>query len=65
MKQKIKELSKEKMGDILCKVMDILSEEQYVKFENIVLESMTECSVKKESPVMVRMSQELVDEKRD
>ena len=53
------------MGDILCKVMDILSEEQYVKFENIVLESMTECSVKKESPVMVRMSQELVDEKRD
>ena len=65
MKQKIKELSREKLEDILCKVMDILSEEQYVKFESIVAGSMTEYYGKQEFPVMVRMSQELVDEKME
>lgn len=65
MKQKIKELSREKLEEILCKVTDILSEEQYKKLENIVAGSVTEHSGKKESPVMIRMSQELVDEKME
>lgn len=65
MKQKIKELSRENLEDVLCKVMDILSEEQYKKLENIVAGSVTENSEKHESSVMIRMSQELVDEKME
>lgn len=63
MKQKLKKLSREKLAEILCKVTDILSEEQYKGLEKIVRETGADHSAVKESPVVVRMSQELVDEK--
>lgn len=36
MKQKMEELSSEKLAEILCKVVDILSEEQYKELEIMV-----------------------------
>lgn len=63
MKQKLKELSREKLAEILCKVADILSKDQYKELEIMVGEVAADCSNVEEIPVMVRMSQELVEEK--
>lgn len=63
MKQKLKELSREKLAEILCKVTDILSEDQYKELEIMVEEAAIDCANVKEFPVMVRMSQKLVEEK--
>lgn len=65
MKQKIKELSREKLEEILYKIADILSEEQYKELEIIVKNSAIDQSKRKENPVMVRMSKALVDEKME
>lgn len=63
MKQKIKNLKREKLVEILCKVADILSKEQYLELEKMIVEAATDNSTEEKCPVMVRMSQELVDEK--
>ena len=63
MKQKIKNLNREKLVEILCKVVDILPKEQYSEVEKMVAEATTDNSIAEKDPMMVRMSQELVDEK--
>ena len=63
MKQKIRNLSREKLVEILCKVADSLSKEQYLELEKMVAEESTDNSIVGNGSVMVRMSQELVDEK--
>ena len=63
MKQKIKNLNKEKLVEILCKVADILSKEQYLELEKMIVEAAKDNSMAEKKPVMVRLSQELVDEK--
>ena len=63
MKQKLKELSREKLVEILCNMADILQKEQYTILEKLVEEAETDNSAAENYPVMVRMSQELVDEK--
>lgn len=63
MKQKIKNLKREKLVEILCKVADILPKEQYLELEKMIVEAATDNSIEEKCPVMVRMSQELVDEK--
>lgn len=63
MKQKIRKLDREKLAEILCKVVDILPKEQYLELEKFLAEAETDNSMVGKSPVMVRMSQELVDEK--
>lgn len=63
MKQKIKNLKRKKLVEILCKVSDILSKEQYLELEKIIVEAATDNSIEEKCPVKVRMSQELVDEK--
>lgn len=63
MKQKIKSLNKKELVKILCNMIDILSKEQYLKLEKMLEEASAENSIAEKSPVMIRMSQELVDEK--
>lgn len=63
MKQKIKNLKKEKLVDILCKMVDVLPQEYYMELEKMVAEAATDNSAAGNRLVMVRMSQELVDEK--
>lgn len=63
MKQKIKNLKREKLVEILCRVSEILSKEQYLELEKMIVEVATDNSIEEKCPVMVRMSQELVDEK--
>lgn len=63
MKQKIKNLKREKLVEILCKIADILQKEQYQELEKMIVEAATDNSIEEKCPIMVRMSQELVDEK--
>ena len=62
MKQKIKNLDREKLVEILCKMVDVLPKEQYSELEKMIVEA-TDNSLAGKFQVMVRMSQELVDEK--
>jgi len=63
MKQKIKNLKREKLVEILCKVADILPKEQYLELEKMIAEAATDNSIEEKCPVVVRMSQELVEGK--
>ena len=63
MKQKIKELSRENLQNIIINMMDILSKEQCEKLEGMIESCTTEKKETKKSPLTERMSQEFVDEK--
>lgn len=63
MRQKIKNLNREKLVEILCKVIDILPEEQYAEVEKMLAETETDILITGKCPIMNRMSQELLDEK--
>ena len=63
MKQKIKNLSRKNLVEILCKVADMLPKEQYFELEKMIMEAATDNSMAEKCPMMVRMSQELIDEK--
>lgn len=63
MKQKIKKLGREQLEEILVKTAGLLSEEQYAELEKMVFQAALDSSGEAKQPVMVRMSQELVDEK--
>lgn len=60
MKQKIKELSKENLQDIILNMMDLLSEGQCEKLESMIETYTTET---RKIQLTERMSQEFVDEK--
>lgn len=60
MEQKIKQLSKEKLQDIILNMMDLLSKEQCEKLEGMIEACTTE---KSKIQLPERMSQEFVDEK--
>lgn len=62
MEQKIKELSKEKLQDIILNMMGILSKEQCEKLEGMIEACTTE---KDKNHLTERMSQEFVDEKME
>ncbi len=65
MEQKIKKMSKETLEAVLLKMIGILSEEQCRELE-LLIDGCQEESIKRDKqPVMVRMSQELVDEKME
>lgn len=63
MKHKIKDLSKEKLQDIILEMAELLSKEQYIKLEAIVEACMTDKVEPEKIQPMVRMSQEFVDGK--
>ena len=59
----IKELSKESLEDIIFKLQEILSKEQKQELQKLVKKYKNKNGNKKQQPIQVRMSQELVDEK--
>ncbi len=59
----LKKLSRESLQEIVLKMSEIMSKDQQEKLEKIIEEYGKETSALHESPVQVRMSQELVDEK--
>lgn len=63
MVQKIKELSKENLQEIILKMKDFLSEEQCEKLETMIEACTAEKEGTKKSQLTERMSQEFVDEK--
>lgn len=63
MKHKIKDLSKDKLQNIILEMAEILSKEQYVKLEAIVEAYMTDRMEPEKTQPMTRMSREFIDEK--
>ena len=62
-KQMLKELSREKLQEIILKISDMMSVEQGKKLEEIIKEYAGQMPVSDELFVKARMSQEFVDEK--
>ena len=63
MKQKIKELNKENLQNIMLKTIDLLSKEQCEKLETMIEACTSEKKETKKIQLTERMSQEFVDEK--
>lgn len=63
MEKKLKELSREKLSEIILKMSELLTKEQYQALEAIVEERISEGTESGEKLPPARMSQEFVDEK--
>ena len=59
----LKELDKERLQNIIIKMSEDISKDQLEKLEKLIEESTHQTSVRKDTPVPVRMSQEFVAEK--
>ena len=63
MKNKLKELTKENLQDIMLNLSTSLTEQQLQRLDKLSEQCITKKSTEEKKPRVVRMSQELVDEK--